>query len=69
MAAKQAARPTCRPADRSVPLVIRHPDTPQAMMNLGATLEIRLPTLSALMKFWLLAQVTSASRMIRKMIA
>ena len=36
--ARQAESPTRRPAERSVPFVIRQPDTPTAMMKRHATL-------------------------------
>ena len=38
MPAITAAKPTWRPADRSVPLVIRQPDTPKAIRNRMAVL-------------------------------
>ena len=41
MAAMQAARPTVRPAERSVPFVIKQPETPTAMMKRTAVLLIR----------------------------
>ena len=69
MAEKQAARPTCRPADRSVPLVIRQPDTPQAMINRGAMLITRLLKLRILKKFWVVTPVNRASRIIRMIMA
>lgn len=50
----QAPRPTVRPADRSVPLVIRQPETPQAMMKRVEELEIRFFKLLQVKKLSLL---------------
>ena len=75
MAARQAARPTCRPADRSVPLVIRQPDTPQAMINRGDMLTTRLLKLPKVRKVFcprvhqVHDAVNTASRKIRMMMA
>ena len=69
MAEKQAARPTWRPADRSVPLVIRHPETPQAMMKRGATFSSRFLPFFSVKKFWVVQPTKRASKMIRIMIA
>src|SRR5574344_883996 len=69
MADRQAAKPTCRPADRSVPLVIRQPETPQAMIKRGDTLAIRFFRLLPLKKFLVLKPTASARRAIRMIMA
>jgi hypothetical protein len=69
MAERHAAKPTARPADRSVPLVIRQPDTPQAMMNLGDTFTTRFLKLFVVKKFCVVSPVRIASSTIRMMIA
>ena len=66
---RHAARPTARPADRSVPLVIRHPDTPQAMIKRGDTFTTRFLKLFTVKKFFVTAPVKTARIQIRIMIA
>ena len=53
VAATQALNPTRRPADRSVPLVMRQPETPAAMINRGAMLMIKFLPLSRVQKLGL----------------
>ena len=65
----QAARPTMRPADRSVPLVIRQPDTPQAMMKRGDTLMTRLVRLRKEKKLSFQMPTPMASTAISRMMA
>ena len=69
MADRQAARPTARPAERSVPLVIRHPETPQAMINLGETFTTRFLKLVIVKKFLVVNPVKIASITIRMIMA
>ena len=47
MADRHAAKPATRPALRSVPLVIRQPDTPSAMIKRTAVLDSRLRKLAS----------------------
>ena len=69
MADRHAAKPATRPALRSVPLVIRQPDTPSAMIKRTAVLLMRLRALDDEAKFGSRKVTTMAVMSIMKMMA
>ena len=69
MAERHAAKPTARPAERAGPFVIRQPETPQAIINLGDTFTTKFLKLFMVKKFFVVTPVRMANNTIRIIIA